>query len=673
MPVVWTIEEKCKRCYSCIRECPAKAIKVENGQAKVIESRCVACGHCVKVCSQKAKAVLRSIDNVQRFLNEGQTIAMLAPSFAAAFSDVSPEALIGGVRQLGFDKVVEVAFGADLVNRAYYSLATDDESLHQVQKPIIASSCPALVSFIKKYVPELLPNLAPIISPMVAMGRVVRKYYGSEARVVFIGPCSAKKVEAMESQVGDAVDEVLTFDELIEMWDILGIDPLQSEASSFDPPQAYLGRIYPVSGGLLRSAGLSVDIMDAEMLVTEGKGHFMKLIESLKSKQVKAQFIDVLFCDGCINGPCMDHGVDYFARKQKIVRYTEAVRQNIDYAEWRDAINACSEINVWRRFSAEQVALKQPDHNEIEKILRRIDKLDASDELNCGACGYETCRQYAAAVHQGLAETDMCLPYLIDKKERIQNQLQESLDTLAETQQQLMQHEKLASVGQLAAGVAHEVNNPLGSIVLFAHLVKQRITEDDPSREDLAFIIEEAKRCQKIISGLLNFSRQGQLLLKKQSIPVILEKMTKAVRQLPQFHNIDIRLYIQPDLPEISVDGDQMYQVFLNLALNAADAMPDGGDLMIRVLTEGDRLKIYFEDTGIGIDKNILPKLFTPFFTTKQIGKSAGLGLAIAYGIIKMHKGTITVLNSIVGGGTTFLIDLPTVVNEELEIQLEKI
>jgi two-component system, NtrC family, sensor kinase len=668
MPVVWTIEEKCKRCYSCIRECPAKAIMVENGQAKVVESRCVACGHCVKVCSQNAKAVLRSIDNVLRYMKDEQTIAMLAPSFAAAFNDVTPEQVIGGIREIGFSKVVEVAFGADLVNRAYYNLATSAKDLNgAAKKPIIASSCPALSTYIQKYVPELLPNLAPIVSPMVAMGRVIRKIYGADIKIIFIGPCSAKKVEAMDQEVRDSVDEVLTFDELVEMWDILGIDPAKSEESEFDPPLAYLGRVYPVSGGLLRSAGLSVDVMDAEMLVTEGKARFLKLVESLKNNQVDAQFIDVLFCDGCINGPYMDHGVDYFTRKQKVVRYTEKGRKNVDYAAWKEAINQCQEINVWRRFSTDSVAVADPHEDDIQKILNRIDKFSPSDELNCGACGYHTCREYAIAVHQGLAESDMCLPYLIEKKERIQKQLQDSLNTLAETQAQLIQHEKLASIGQLAAGVAHEVNNPLGSIVLFAHLVKQSLAENDPSREDMAFIIEEAKRCQTIISGLLNFSRKGQLALKEQSVAEVIDRMIKAVRQQPQFHNVDIRVYVQDNLPDVCVDGDQLYQVFLNLSINAADAMPDGGTLMIRAAIEGDRLKIYFEDTGVGIEKNNLPKLFAPFFTTKQIGKSTGLGLAIAYGIVKMHNGFIRVHSSIVGEGTTFLIDIPV----QTEVQME--
>lgn len=667
MAVVWTIEEKCKRCYSCIRECPAKAIKVENGQAKVIESRCLGCGHCVSVCSQGAKAVLEGTPNVLEFLTHHRTVAMLAPSFPAAFDNMSPEQVIGAVRACGFDKVVEVAFGADVINKAYFKLVNNKEEIDdEVNKPIIASSCPALSNYIEKYVPELIPNLAPIVSPMVAMGRVVHKLYSDDVKVVFIGPCSAKKVEQNDPDVADAVDEVLTFAELQALWRIKKIDFSHVDPSDFDPPKAYLGRVYPISGGLLRSAGLPTDVMDSDMIVTEGKGRVLNLLDSLKHQEVDAKMVDILFCEGCINGPYMNQDVNEFKRKEKVVHYTDEGRYRSDYASWRKAIEDCSDVNVYRRFQPERVSVPEPTEEQIEEILHRIDKFEPSDELNCGACGYDTCRAYARAVYQGFAESDMCLPYLIDKKERMQRQLQDSLDALAETQEQLIQHEKLASIGQLAAGVAHEVNNPLGAIMLYAHLVKKRMQDNDPGLEDIKFIMDEAKRCQTIVSGLLNFSRQGQLSLVKQSIKNIIQKTIKAIRQQPQFYNIDIRSYVDDDVPAAVLDGDQLYQVFLNVAINAAEAMPDGGTLTIRVKTEKERLHIYFEDTGLGIAKENMSKLFTPFFTTKQIGKGTGLGLAIAYGIIKMHKGNIRVLHSELNKGTTFLIDLPTEMEESV-------
>ena len=666
MPVIWTIEEKCRRCYSCIRECPAKAIKVEHGQAKVIENRCLGCGHCVMVCSQGAKAVLDGVQNVLSFLQESDrpTVAMLAPSFPAAYADDDPRRIIGAVRACGFDKVVEVAFGADLINKLYFKMANGKNGWEHLKRPIIASSCPALTNYIEKYAPELIPHLAPIVSPMVAMGRVVRKFYGADVRTVFIGPCTAKKVEIMSDEVRDAVDEVLTFAELEAVWATLGIRPSEAAPSDFDPPKAYLGRVYPISGGFLRSAGLPADLMNSEMIVTEGKSRVLNLLESLRNQEIRATMVDVLFCEGCINGPYMNQSVNYFSRKQKVVHYTDEGRLGSDYPTWRRDIEACQDIPLLRRFAPERVEISEPSEEDIRRILEQIEKFEPSDELNCGACGYATCRDHARAVYQGLAEADMCLPYLIGKMERMQQQLQESMDALAETQQQLTQHEKLASIGQLAAGVAHEVNNPLGSIMLYAHLVKQRLQEGDPCVDDVKFIMEEARRCQNIVSGLLNFSRQGRLNLKQHDIAQVIARTVKALRAQPQFHNVDVRTIMQPDVPPILLDGDQTYQVFLNLAINAAEAMPDGGILTIRVQVEELKLCVYFEDTGVGIPKENIGKLFTPFFTTKQIGKGTGLGLAIAYGIVKMHKGNIMVKESKIGKGTTFVIELPLITED---------
>jgi len=660
MSVVWTIEEKCNRCYTCIRECPAKAIKVENGQAKVIASRCVGCGHCVSVCSQGAKAVLNAEDMTLDLLQKEHCVAIVAPSFPAVYPDYSPETVVGAIKACGFKQVLEVAFGADLINK---QVNHELNNLHQGDSkqvtPIIASSCPAIVTYVQKYVPDLVGNLAPIVSPMIAMARVARYYYGDDIRIFFIGPCTAKKKELQAEDLEHDLDAVLTFAELDNIWKKLSIDPQQAQPVNFDPPHGYLGRAYPVSGGFIRSAGLPTDVMNEMVLVTEGKGRILKLLESIQENQVSNEIIDALFCEGCINGPFSNNDVNYFNRRQSIVKYTETGRRQTDFATWRRSVEEClNAINLTRSFTADPISLAEASESEIREILEKIGKYKESDELNCGACGYSSCRDFAEAAHAGLAETDMCLPYLIEKMEYMQKELKNSMDTLAETQEQLIQHEKLASIGQLAAGVAHEVNNPLGSIMLYAHLIRQRLNEDNPVQSDLKFIQEEARRCQKISSGLLNFSRQGNLTLSEKSINQVIKKLQRAIQQQKQFKNVQIETDLQADVPNLFFDDDQIYQVFLNLAINSAEAMPDGGTLTISSRVVKDRIHIYFKDTGVGISKENHAKLFTPFFTTKQIGKGTGLGLAIAYGIIKMHKGNIRALEHD-GQGALFLVDLP--------------
>ncbi|MDO9066423.1 MAG: [Fe-Fe] hydrogenase large subunit C-terminal domain-containing protein, partial [Chloroflexota bacterium] len=211
--VVTTIKDKCKRCYSCIRNCPTKAIRVAGGQAEVIEERCIGCGNCFKVCAQNAKEIRSSVTEVRSLLaGPDPVFACLAPSFPAAFPQQRPAQIVSAVRRLGFAQVLEVAFGAQLVAREYARLAQQHPD-----RLIITSPCPALVSYVEKYTPSLVPNLAPIVSPMIALGRAIKQRYHPDARVVFVGPCIAKKLEIEDPSVAGAVDAALTFQGLQRM------------------------------------------------------------------------------------------------------------------------------------------------------------------------------------------------------------------------------------------------------------------------------------------------------------------------------------------------------------------------------------------------------------------------------------------------------------------------
>ena len=253
MGIVSTIPEKCRRCYACVRECPAKAIKVIAGQATVIAEQCVACGNCVKVCTQKAKRIEDATMLVSRMLESGETVvAILAPSFPAAFDGVSPGRVVGALRRLGFSQVWEVAFGAELISRQYAALA---RQAIRGGDTVISTPCPAIVSYVQKYLPRLQPALARVVSPMIATARAVRSRFGAGVRVVFIGPCIAKKAEIKDPLVQGTVDAALTFEELLELFSTAGIAPGNERPSAFDGPSAYLGRSIPISGGLLRTAG----------------------------------------------------------------------------------------------------------------------------------------------------------------------------------------------------------------------------------------------------------------------------------------------------------------------------------------------------------------------------------------------------------------------------------
>ncbi|MCL7453974.1 MAG: ATP-binding protein, partial [Anaerolineae bacterium] len=234
------------------------------------------------------------------------------------------------------------------------------------------------------------------------------------------------------------------------------------------------------------------------------------------------------------------------------------------------------------------------------------------------------------------------------------------VEALKETQEQLVQKEKLASVGQLAAGVAHEINNPLGSVLLYADILRKETPDEDPQQqEDLDMIIREATRCKTIVNDLLNFSRQNEVMAQETDLNELLAEVSVEASKQELFNHVEVMSELDPGLPPIQADPLQLRQVFVNLMNNAAEAMPHGGRLTLRTRRGPSKglVTIEVEDTGVGITEENMKKLFTPFFTTKPIGKGTGLGLAIIYGIVKMHRGQIGVKSEL-GQGTQFTITL---------------
>jgi nitrogen-specific signal transduction histidine kinase len=513
-------------------------------------------------------------------------------------------------------------------------------------------------NLIEKYHVEILPNLANVVSPMIAMGRYLKKNHGQNSKVVFIGPCVAKKSEYVDPEVDDAVDAVLTFKELKEIFNILHIKLEDMEEIELDPPYAALGKSFSLSGGLLKTADVANDILQRETIIVDGKNKVIELMNEINEGKIKSKFIDILFCEGCINGPAIDTDLSYYSRQEKVVNYVHDKINSFDKREWKSNIYNSRDLNLKRNFVDKNQRKQMPEEDEIKLILARTNKYCKSDELNCGSCGYPSCREYAVAIAKNLAEDDMCLPFLIEKLELANKELQN-------TEEQLRSAEKLASIGQLAAGVAHEINNPLGTIMLYASMMKRKIEKtqctDVQNSEDLKLIIDEANRCKNIVANLLNFARQGKLRISSFDIIELLSNILRTVKL--QSHYSEILFSVNPQSLSSLIEGDedQLKQVFLNIINNACEALETSEikNITINLLTKEENLVIDIIDTGCGIPPENLGKVFTPFFTTKKIGKGTGLGMAISYGIIKMHKGNIKV-KSTVGKGTIFTVILPT-------------
>jgi two-component system NtrC family sensor kinase len=297
---------------------------------------------------------------------------------------------------------------------------------------------------------------------------------------------------------------------------------------------------------------------------------------------------------------------------------------------------------------------------ELDEVLHRMGKFRAEDLLNCGACGYDTCIDHAHAVYAGLADSDMCLPHTIEQLQSAYQELEVSHKSLEETKEALERSGKLASMGQLAAGIAHEVNNPLGTLLLHANLLLEECEDDTEIKTDLETIVDQANRCKRIISGLLNFARQSRVVRQPTNVSELVDKV---IRTAPTADNVTVAVQDRLSDPVAEIDADQIVQVLTNLFTNAQQAMPDGGDLTIGLADDADMVTIRVSDTGTGIPKENMARLFDPFFTTKQVGMGTGLGLAVTHGIVKMHRGQINVESNADPAtgptGTTFTIELP--------------
>ncbi len=656
IPLVSTIRERCRVCYTCVRECPAKAIRIADGQAEVISERCIGCGNCVRVCGQHAKQVYDSTVDVRRLLaGNAKVAAMVAPSFPAEFTDWDYRDLTGILRALGFDYVAEVAFGADLVADRYRRLMLQDDG-----RSYIATSCPAIVAYVERYFPDLTRFLAPVVSPMVATARALRRLHGPNLKTVFVGPCIAKKNEAISPTLADEVDAVLTFVELRQMAGERDLSRHCVAPSDFDPPHAGPGALFPISHGLLQAAEIPEDLAACDVVVAGGRSGFVDAIKAFQTDHSGLRLLEVLACEGCIMGPGVSSREPLFRRRTRVSQFVRDRLNRLDYPRWRRWMAEFAGLDLGRAYQPDDQRVAEPSPRELAAILERMGKYVPEDELNCGACGYETCREHGIAIYKGLAESEMCLPYTIERlRETIEN-LAISNEALAKTQETLMQAEKLASMGQLAAGIAHELNNPLGVVLMYAHILEQEQENNPALMEDLTMIKEQADRCKKIVSGLLHFARQNKVLRRGTDLRELIDRSLKTV-VIPD--NVTVTVEHNVDDPVADLDDDQIMQALCNLIGNACAAMPDGGRLTIQTMGNNNRVELRVCDTGPGIPKEHADKIFEPFFTTKPYGKGTGLGLAITYGIVKMHSGDIRVESNtdprMGPTGATFIISLP--------------
>lgn len=390
-------KSNCKNCYKCIRHCPVKSIRFSGNQAYIIGNECIMCGQCFVVCPQDAKQIVDETEKVKVLLQSGDPVFVsLAPSFVANYEGVGIGAMREALKKLGFYDVEETAIGATIVKKEYERMV--GEKTHDI---IISSCCHSINLLIQKYFPAELPYLADVLSPMQAHCKDIKKRMPN-AKTVFIGPCVAKKDEAQYYE--GIVDAVLTFDELTNWLKSQNIELKQE----MDHDENTRARFFPTTGGILKT--METDDPDYTYMAIDGTENCIAALREIESGKLHRCFIEMSACVGsCVGGPVMEK----FHRSP--VKDYVAVSK---FAGKNDfPVEEADPITVRKTFSFIERKLQQPSETEIRDTLRQMGKMKPSDELNCGSCGYNTCREKAIAILQGKAEISMCLPYLKDKAE----------------------------------------------------------------------------------------------------------------------------------------------------------------------------------------------------------------------------------------------------------------
>jgi len=404
----------CKSCYKCLRSCPVKAIKFKNDQAEIVEERCIACSHCLLICPQNARKVVSYLPIVRQAISSGKTlVASVAPSFAGYF-DFDTDKFTGVLKKLGFSFVEETAVGAELVSDFYMGYVKNNNN-----NAYITTACPSVNYLVEKYYPELVEYLIPSVSPMLAHGKLMKDHYGPGSFTVFIGPCMAKKTELESFYNKGAIDAVLNFDELQQWMDETGIDIQNVDTAVFDRNTAVLGRNFPKFGGIIKCMGEEIHKQGLKIITVSGTDECIDLFSNIQRGDVKNVFVEASSCKGsCTGGPDMVRGEHHYYRKLNRVN---------DYLSSRpgamtNAVENCSqEIKIDRTFCEKTFKRHMAYEHDLKQILNNMGKLGPEDELNCGVCGYNTCREKAQAIYEGMAEPNMCLHHMRTKAESLTN------------------------------------------------------------------------------------------------------------------------------------------------------------------------------------------------------------------------------------------------------------
>lgn len=394
-------EANCKNCYRCVKICKVKAIRVKNHQAKIERKLCIACGECFLVCSQNARKIHTDMDQVKAYIKNGENVIVtIAPSYRAYFK--KSENFIGLIKSMGINRVEETGIGAEYISREYIEyMRNSSKNIH------LSSSCASINSLVEKHYPQYKEFLLPITTPLLLHGQIIKEKY-QDAKVVFVGPCLSKKTEILSLGHESFVDAALTFDELLEEYGDIDNYPKME----VDERAGNVGRIYAKSGGI----GQYLDLEGYMKIKIEGVANAIDFLNSIEKIKYKKLFVEINACKGgCLGGPGGEKcKTNYYERLFNI-------EQQDDYS-----FELKGMYDTARYFYNKKYEFPEVEEAEIQKILHSMEKYGKEDELNCGACGYNSCREKAIAVYNDMSTIDMCIPFMRNRAERISNEIFEN-------------------------------------------------------------------------------------------------------------------------------------------------------------------------------------------------------------------------------------------------------
>jgi iron only hydrogenase large subunit-like protein len=398
---IYTEKNDCQDCYKCVRRCPVKAIKIEDHSASIVSELCINCGYCTTICPAGAKKIRNDYPEAKKLIStEKKVIAALAPSWSSEFTNHNRSSFIQILKHLGFYEVSEVAIGAEIVSKSVAQyLKNQKRCIH------ISSCCPTVVSFIQKYYPQHIDKITPFQSPMLAHAQYLRSLFDEEIKIVFIGPCIAKKNEAEEHP--GIIDVAISFLELKSwMKEVSYFKADKNEINGFFPFDSSDGSLYPIDGGMIKSVKDNSSTVDLDFMSFSGRNSVKDVLNSLDDLTTDSPcFLELLSCNGgCINGPgCSENN-------SIIKKRTHIIKEYQQYAALNRGMQ--QQENIQLKFHTLEIKTIEHQENEIKEALKSIAKLSDKDELNCSGCGYENCKDFARALLDGKAESSMCVSYM---------------------------------------------------------------------------------------------------------------------------------------------------------------------------------------------------------------------------------------------------------------------